>query len=112
MASLMVESMTSSGNSSVSKSNDTAFGCAKDYLDNRYVYAVVSPRARGLSIGLNLNPDKFCNFDCDYCEVSRQANAPAIELNVEQLQQELEQTLHYVLAHRVREATELRAEVF
>ena len=112
MASLMVESMTSSGNSSVSKSNDTAFGCAKDYLDNRYIYIVVSPRARGLSIELNLNPDKFCNFDCDYCEVSRQANAPAIELNVEQLQQELEQTLHYVLAHRVREATGLRTEVF
>ena len=29
---------------------------------NRYVYAVVSRRAGGLSIGINLNPDKVCNF--------------------------------------------------
>ena len=39
--------------------------------ENRYVYAVVSRRAGGLSIGLNLNPDKVCNFDCPYCQVDR-----------------------------------------
>jgi hypothetical protein len=39
--------------------------------DNRFVYAVVSRRAGGLSIGLNLNPDKVCNFDCPYCQVDR-----------------------------------------
>ena len=33
---------------------------------NRYVYAVVSRRARGLSIGVNINPDKACNFACPY----------------------------------------------
>jgi wyosine [tRNA(Phe)-imidazoG37] synthetase (radical SAM superfamily) len=38
---------------------------------NRYVYPVVSRRARGLSIGVNLNPDKRCNFDCPYCQVDR-----------------------------------------
>ncbi len=38
---------------------------------NRYVYAVVSRRAQGLSIGINLNPDKVCNFDCPYCQVDR-----------------------------------------
>ncbi|MEZ4268199.1 MAG: radical SAM protein [Myxococcota bacterium] len=37
----------------------------------RYVYPVVSRRAGGLSIGLNLNPDKVCNFDCVYCQVDR-----------------------------------------
>jgi wyosine [tRNA(Phe)-imidazoG37] synthetase (radical SAM superfamily) len=36
-----------------------------------YVYPVVSRRSRGLSIGINLNPDKACNFDCVYCEVDR-----------------------------------------
>jgi len=30
---------------------------------------VVSRRSRGLSIGVNLNPDKACNFDCLYCQV-------------------------------------------
>jgi wyosine [tRNA(Phe)-imidazoG37] synthetase (radical SAM superfamily) len=32
---------------------------------------VISRRSRGLSIGINLNPDKICNFDCIYCEVDR-----------------------------------------
>ena len=43
----------------------------RDLDRNRYVYAVVSRRARGLSIGVNLNPDKVCNFDCPYCQVDR-----------------------------------------
>ncbi len=38
---------------------------------NRYVYPVVSRRARGVSLGINLNPDKVCNFDCIYCQVDR-----------------------------------------
>ncbi len=29
------------------------------------------PRAAGLSLGVNLNPDKVCNFDCIYCQVDR-----------------------------------------
>ena len=36
---------------------------------NRYVYAVRSRRAGGISIGVNLDPQKTCNFDCVYCEV-------------------------------------------
>ncbi|MFM7555101.1 MAG: hypothetical protein ACKPAH_07370, partial [Verrucomicrobiota bacterium] len=42
---------------------------ARTYQDFTYVYPVVSRRSRGLSIGVNLNPDKRCNFDCVYCEV-------------------------------------------
>ncbi len=38
---------------------------------NRFVYPVLSRRSRGLSIGVNLNPDKVCNFDCIYCQVDR-----------------------------------------
>lgn len=56
-------------------SENMAFGCPRFYLGtSRSVYAVLSSRARGLSIGVNLNPDQYCNFDCCYCEVSR---APA-----------------------------------
>jgi wyosine [tRNA(Phe)-imidazoG37] synthetase (radical SAM superfamily) len=43
----------------------------------RYVYPVISRRSRGLSIGINLNPDKICNFDCVYCQVDRAERAPA-----------------------------------
>ncbi len=35
----------------------------------RYVYAVLSRRSRGISVGINLDPQKTCNFDCVYCEV-------------------------------------------
>jgi len=41
------------------------------FEQNRYVYPVISRRSRGLSVGVNLNPDKICNFDCIYCQVDR-----------------------------------------
>src|SRR2546428_13136798 len=54
----------------------------RELLTNRYVYAVVSRRARGLSIGLNLNPDKVCNFDCPYCQVDRTTPGGPSEVDV------------------------------
>ena len=41
----------------------------REFEENRYVYAVLSRRAGGVSIGVNLNPDKRCNFRCVYCQV-------------------------------------------
>ncbi len=41
------------------------------WRSNAYVYPVVSRRSRGLSVGINLNPDLACNFDCVYCQVDR-----------------------------------------
>ncbi|MCE9635931.1 MAG: radical SAM protein [Planctomycetes bacterium] len=40
----------------------------------RYVYAVLSRRAGGISIGVNLSPHKACNFDCTYCQVDRRTS--------------------------------------
>ena len=50
---------------------------ARKYRENRYVYPVLSRRARGISIGINLNPDKICNWDCIYCQVDR-TTPPAV----------------------------------
>ena len=47
------------------QSHERAFG------KNLYVYPVLSRRAGGISVGINLNPDKGCNFDCVYCQVDR-----------------------------------------
>jgi wyosine [tRNA(Phe)-imidazoG37] synthetase (radical SAM superfamily) len=44
---------------------------SREWRTNRYVYPVISRRSKGLSIGVNLNPDKACNFDCVYCSVDR-----------------------------------------
>jgi wyosine [tRNA(Phe)-imidazoG37] synthetase (radical SAM superfamily) len=57
---------------------------------NRYVYAVASRRARGLSIGVNLNLDKVCNFDCPYCQVDRTTPGGVQRIDVEALADELE----------------------
>jgi len=81
---------------------ETAFGSPRDFLDNRFVYAVVSARARGLSVGVNINPDKNCNFRCVYCEVHRNGEAPE-QLDVEVMAAELKKTLALVRAGRLRE---------
>jgi wyosine [tRNA(Phe)-imidazoG37] synthetase (radical SAM superfamily) len=60
---------------------------------NRYVYAVLSRRSGGISVGINLNPDKICNFDCIYCQVDR-ATPPALrEVDEAILERELESVL-------------------
>ncbi len=47
------------------------------FEDFQFVYPVLSRRSRGISIGLNTNPNKVCNFDCVYCQVDR-GSAPAV----------------------------------
>ncbi len=82
---------------------ETAFGCPRDFLGNRFVYVVISPRARGLSIGLNMNPDKFCNFDCVYCEVNRDVPPIERELDVGVMAVELEKTLFLIRSGGIRQ---------
>ena len=61
----------------------------RDLADNHYIYAVVSRRARGLSIGVNLNPDKVCNFDCPYCQVDRTTPGGSAVIDLPRLRDEL-----------------------
>jgi wyosine [tRNA(Phe)-imidazoG37] synthetase (radical SAM superfamily) len=82
---------------------ETAFGAPRDFLDNRFVYAVISPRAQGLSVGVNMNPDKLCNFDCVYCEAHRGLPAREPSLDVDVMAAELHKTLELVRAGRLRE---------
>lgn len=60
---------------------------------NRFVYAVLSRRSHGVSIGINLNPDKVCNFDCIYCQVDRRAKPQELFVDMAELQRELRETL-------------------
>jgi len=61
----------------------------REFLGNRFVYAVITNRSRGLSIGVNMNPDQKCNFDCPYCEVHRVPEKAELELDLKVLKQEL-----------------------
>ena len=82
---------------------ETAFGSPRDFLHNRFVYAVISARAHGLSLGVNMNPDKHCSFNCLYCEVDRRTPARETRLDVDAMAGELHKTLTYVLAGKLHE---------
>jgi len=65
--------------------------------DMRYVYPVVSRRAGGISVGINLNPNNACNWRCIYCQVPElmRGTAPPIDLLL--LQVELLDFMHELL---------------
>lgn len=70
---------------------------------------MVSSRARGLSIGVNVNPDKLCNFNCIYCEVNRNELPRENRLDVEVMAAELKHTLEFVLSGGLHERPSYRA---
>lgn len=69
---------------------------ARSWRNNLYVYPVVSRRAKGVSIGVNLNPDKACNFDCVYCCVDRTVPAKVTTVDMDVLRAELSAMLALV----------------
>ncbi len=68
----------------------------KAHLDHRrawmafdFAYPVISRRSRGVSLGVNLNPDKLCNFNCVYCEVDRATPPRRRDVDPDQLEREI-----------------------
>lgn len=76
---------------------------ARNFFGNRFVYCVISQRAGGLSVGINVNPDKRCNFDCVYCEVDRTCKGGPARVPVAEMLVELEKLLTAVHEGRVEE---------
>lgn len=54
-----------------------------------YVYPVVSRRAGGVSVGVNLNPNNACNWACVYCQVPDLTRGTAPDIDIAQLETEL-----------------------
>lgn len=88
---------------------EMAFGEARNFLDNRFIYLVISQRARGLSIGVNMNPAQECNFRCVYCEVARDTPSADREINVPAMAAELKKMLQWVRQDVIKELPEFRA---
>jgi len=65
------------------------FGEPRRFFGNQFVYAVITSRARGLSVGVNMNPDQLCNFDCVYCEVRREPSKAGLKVDIAKLAHEL-----------------------
>ena len=54
-----------------------------------YVYPVVSRRAGGVSVGINLNINNACNWACVYCQVPNLVRGGPPPVNLVQLETEL-----------------------
>jgi wyosine [tRNA(Phe)-imidazoG37] synthetase (radical SAM superfamily) len=65
----------------------------RKFEQNRFVYPVLSRRSEGISIGVNLNPDKVCNFDCIYCQVDRTSQSETQFVETAGLLEELRSVL-------------------
>lgn len=61
----------------------------RDSAGLRYVYPVVSRRAGGVSIGINLNPNNACNWACVYCQVENLTRGGPPPLDLDLLRSEL-----------------------
>ncbi len=62
---------------------------SRDAAQLQYVYPVVSRRSRGVSIGINLNPNHACNWGCAYCQVPDLVRGAAPVIDRDRLEAEL-----------------------
>jgi wyosine [tRNA(Phe)-imidazoG37] synthetase (radical SAM superfamily) len=71
---------------------------SRDSAGMVYVYPVVSRRAGGVSVGINLNPNNACNWRCIYCQVPdlKRGGSPPIDLA--RLEAELREMLTQIYA--------------
>jgi len=79
---------------SVSKQYLSIHDHSRELSGLKYIYSVISRRAGGLSIGVNLNVNNACNWQCIYCEIPNltRGTPPPIELDI------LEQELRFFLS--------------
>ena len=83
---------------SVSKQYLNIHDHSRELSGLKYIYSVISRRAGGLSIGVNLNVNNACNWQCIYCEIPNltRGSPPPIELNLieEELRFFLREIIH------------------
>src|SRR3990172_4279081 len=82
---------------------------ARLFERNRFVYPVLSRRSGGISIGVNLNPDKVCNFDCIYCQVDRTRQSETQFVEIDALLSELDAGLETIVSGQIYETAKFRA---
>ena len=80
----------------------------RNYADNCYVYPVLSRRAGGMSIGVNLNLDRVCNFHCVYCQVDRTTPAEADLVDLPRLAAELDRMVELVVSGVIYQGPQFR----
>lgn len=69
----------------------------RDLKGYKYVYPVISRRAGGLSVGINLNTNNACNWRCIYCQVPNLVRGAPLPVSLPDLNFELTSFLQKVL---------------
>ena len=69
----------------------------RDVTGMTYIYPVVSRRAQGVSVGINLNVNNACNWRCIYCQVPNLTRGGPPAINLAQLKQELNSMMQALL---------------
>ena len=69
----------------------------RDIFKGKYIYPVVSRRAGGLSLGINLNTNNACNWQCIYCEVPNLVRGKPEPINLKELESELDYWLDQII---------------
>lgn len=67
---------------------------SRDSAGLTYVYPVVSRRAGGVSVGINLNVNNACNWACVYCQVPDLTRGGPPPIDLDRLEAELRGFLH------------------
>ena len=80
----------------------------RTFAGNCYVYPVLSRRAGGISIGVNLNLDQICNFHCIYCQVDHNKPLETDLVDLIRLADELDRTVELVTSGRIFEGPQFR----
>jgi wyosine [tRNA(Phe)-imidazoG37] synthetase (radical SAM superfamily) len=70
----------------------------RDSAELTYLYPVLSRRSGGVSIGVNLNPNNACNWQCRYCQVPDLVRGAAPEIDLARLRQQLSTLLGAITA--------------
>ena len=69
----------------------------RNIFQGKYIYPVVSRRAGGLSLGINLNTNNACNWQCIYCEVPNLVRGKPEPINLKELESELDYWLDQII---------------
>ena len=70
---------------------------SRDSAGMTYVYPVVSRRAGGVSVGINLNVNNACNWACVYCQVPNLTRGGPLPVDLRLLDSELRYLLRDVV---------------
>jgi len=75
----------------------TIFNHDRNIFKSKYIYPVVSRRSMGLSLGINLNTNNACNWQCIYCQVSDLIRGKPEKIDLDLLKNELDKWLDNIV---------------